>query len=61
MGGECSTCGTDEKCLKSLVEKPAGKRPLGRIRCDGRIILKWNLRKQGGKVWIEFIWLRIRT
>jgi hypothetical protein len=28
---------------------------------DGRIILEWILRKQGGKVWIGFIWIRIRT
>jgi hypothetical protein len=28
---------------------------------DGRIILKWNLRKLGWRVWIGFIWLRIRT
>jgi hypothetical protein len=25
----------------------------------GRIILKWMLGKQDGKVWTEFIWLRV--
>jgi hypothetical protein len=27
----------------------------------GRIILKWILEKEDGIVWIELIWLRIRT
>jgi hypothetical protein len=26
---------------------------------DGRIVLEWILGKYGGKVWTEFIWLRI--
>jgi hypothetical protein len=28
---------------------------------DGRIILKWILRKYDGRVLIGFIWLKIRT
>jgi hypothetical protein len=28
---------------------------------DGRIILEWILEKQGGKLWIGFIWLKIGT
>jgi hypothetical protein len=28
---------------------------------DGKIILKRILGKQGGKVWIGFIWLRVGT
>jgi hypothetical protein len=28
---------------------------------DGKIILEWILEKQGGKVWIGCIWLRIGT
>jgi hypothetical protein len=27
---------------------------------DGNIILEWFLRKEGGKVWTEGIWLRVR-
>jgi hypothetical protein len=30
MGGECSTHGEDEKCIKILDGKPETKRPLGR-------------------------------
>lgn len=25
---------------------------------DGKIILKWNLKEQGGKAWIGFTWLK---
>jgi hypothetical protein len=28
---------------------------------DGRIILKWILRKWDGRAWIEFMWLKIGT
>jgi hypothetical protein len=28
---------------------------------DGWIILKWILKKKNGKVWTEFMWLKIRT
>jgi hypothetical protein len=32
MGGLCSTHGEDEKCINILIEKPEGKRSLGRLR-----------------------------
>jgi hypothetical protein len=34
-----------------LVGKPEGKKPLGRLREDGRMILEWILEKQDGMVW----------
>jgi hypothetical protein len=46
--------------IKFWLQKPEGKRPLGRLGIDGRI-LEWVLEKQGGKVWTGFIWLRIGT
>jgi hypothetical protein len=46
---------------KILDEKHEEKIPLGRPRRRWRIILKWVLRKYDGRVWIEFIWLRIGT
>jgi len=60
MGGACSTHDM-RNAYKILVGKHEGKRPLGRICVDGRIILEWILRKLGGKGWTGFIWLRIGT
>jgi hypothetical protein len=31
------------------------------LSLDGKIILEWVLRNQGGKMWIGFIWLMIGT
>jgi hypothetical protein len=42
-----------------LVGKPEGKRHSEELGVDGRIILKWILRKLGWKLWTGFIWLRI--
>ena len=41
--------------------KPEGKKPLGRPRVDGRIILRWIFRKWDVRVWTGSIWLRIGT
>jgi hypothetical protein len=32
---------------RSLVGNPEGKRPLGRLDVEGRIILKWILERMG--------------
>jgi hypothetical protein len=29
------------------------------LEVDGNIVIEWILGKQGGKLWIGFIWLRI--
>jgi hypothetical protein len=44
-----------------LVGKSEGKRPLEVLGVNRMIILEWILEKQGGKLWTEFIWLRIGT
>jgi hypothetical protein len=46
---------------KFLVRKPEEKLSLGRLDRDGRIILEWIIKKQVGRVWTGFIWLRIGT
>ena len=46
---------------KVLVEKPDSKRSLGDQDVDGRIILRWILRKWEGVVGTEWSWLRIGT
>jgi hypothetical protein len=45
IGGTCSMHGRDEKCIQNFHRKPEGKRTLGRLRVDGRIILEWIIRK----------------
>jgi hypothetical protein len=44
-----------------LVGKPEGKRPPGRPRLDGRIILRWIFRKWYVGIWTGSSWLRIGT
>ena len=44
-----------------LVGKPEGKIPLGDQDVDGRIILRWILRKWEGVVRTGWRWLRIGT
>jgi hypothetical protein len=44
-----------------VVGKPEGKRPLGDLGVDGRIILRWILRNRDVGVWNGRSWLRIWT
>jgi hypothetical protein len=44
-----------------LDAKPEGKRPHRTLCIEGKIILEWILGKQGGRVWTECVWLRIRN
>jgi hypothetical protein len=46
---------------KILVGKPEEKRPLGRPTCGWEFNIRIDVRKQSGKVWTGFIWLRTRT
>jgi hypothetical protein len=46
---------------KFRPEKLTGRDHSKDLGVDGRIILQWNLGKQGGKVWTEYIWLRTGT
>jgi hypothetical protein len=50
MGWACSAQG--EFWLESLKSSED-------LVIDGRIILKWFVRRYGGRVWTGFIWLRI--
>jgi hypothetical protein len=58
MGTACSTHG-EKNAYRLLEEKRERRRPLGRPRLHGRIILKWFLGKQGGVEWTVLIWLKI--
>jgi DNA-binding protein H-NS len=44
-----------------LVGEHEEPRSHGRPRLDRRIKLKWILKKEAGKVWTGFIWLRLGT
>jgi hypothetical protein len=46
---------------KFLVEKPEGRKPLGTLYADGRIILEWFLEKHGGKLWTGIFCFRTGT
>jgi hypothetical protein len=46
---------------EGLVKNLNGGGSLGDQDIDERIILKWILVKMGGRIWIGFVWLRIRT
>jgi hypothetical protein len=48
---------------KILVRKPTRNRPLGDLRREERIVLKWTSERKGVMMWTEFIWfsgLKIR-
>jgi hypothetical protein len=47
--------------FKILVSKPEGKRPLEDLGGRWKIILKWILGKEGGKVWTGCIWHALGT
>jgi hypothetical protein len=43
------------------VGKRGGKRPLEGLVVDGRLILKWALKKWSRRAWAGLIWHRIST
>jgi hypothetical protein len=45
MGEACSAYGERRDVYRVLVGKPKRERPFGRQSVDGRIILRWILRK----------------
>jgi hypothetical protein len=61
MGRACSTNGETRNAYRLLVEKPEGKRPLGRLRHRWVANIKTDLREVGCMVGIGSIWLRIGT
>jgi hypothetical protein len=58
-GSACSTYGEGRGLYRVLMGKPEGKNPLGRTGLDGRIILRWILRKWDVGLWNGSLWLRI--
>jgi len=56
MGRAYGTHGRKERFIQGLVERPAGKRPLGRPCHKGNDILKWVLNKWYWEAWTGMIW-----
>jgi hypothetical protein len=59
MGGVCSTYGEGKGVYRVLVEKPEGKRPLGRPRCRWEDNIMTDLQEVECRVRTESSWLRI--
>jgi hypothetical protein len=57
--GHAARIGEMRGVYRALVGKHEGKRPLGRPRRNGRIILKWIFRKWNLGLWAGSIWLRV--
>jgi hypothetical protein len=55
MGGTCSTYGEGRGAFRVLVEKPEGKRPLGRLKSRWEDNIKMDIQEVacGGTDWIE--------
>jgi hypothetical protein len=51
--GYVAHLGEKRGAYRILVGRPEGRRPLGRPRHNGRIILKWIKKWDGGMDWIE--------
>jgi hypothetical protein len=57
MGGGGMKHAWEMRIAQNFIRKKL-KEDLG---IDGKIVLIWILRKQDMKVWIRFVWFRIRT
>jgi hypothetical protein len=53
--GHVARMGEMRNAYKILVGKPKRKRPLGRTKRKGRIILEWILGSMCGKLWTVLI------
>jgi len=55
MGGACSTCGREERCIQGLGGEPEGKRTLERLRNRWENNVKMDLHEVGcgGTDWID--------
>jgi len=59
--GHVARMGEERGVYRVLVEKPEGKRPLGRPRRRWWIILGWIFRRWDVGIWTGLGWPRIRT
>jgi hypothetical protein len=62
VGGTCGTHGGGERCLQVLIERPEGKRPLGRPGCRWEDNTEMDLKGIGmnGAHWIQLAQDRVQ-
>jgi hypothetical protein len=60
-GGHVARMEEKRNAYRLLMGEPEGKRPLGRPRLVGWIILGWILERWDGVMWTGLVWLRIGT
>jgi hypothetical protein len=55
MSWACSRCGGEKRCIRGLVGKPEGKRPLGKPRRKWEVNITIHCSEcgVGGKDWID--------
>jgi hypothetical protein len=53
--------GEEREVYRVLMGKPEGKKPLGRLRSNGWIILGWISRRWDVGIWTGLGWPRIET
>jgi hypothetical protein len=55
IGESCTTCGRMKNSHIFFV-RPSGMRPIGDLRTERRITLKWIWNKRSGSLWLGFMW-----
>ena len=61
MGGHLARIGQRRGVYRVLVEKPEGKRPLGRPMRQWEDNIKMDIQKVGWGAWTGLIWFMIGT
>jgi hypothetical protein len=59
--GHVACMGDRSGAYRVLVEKPEGRKPLGRPRHRWEDNIKMDLQKVGWRAWTGLIWLKIGT
>jgi hypothetical protein len=59
--GHVARMGEGRGAYRILMERPEGRRPLGRPRCRWEDNIKIDLQEVGWGTWTGLIWLRIGT
>jgi hypothetical protein len=61
LAGHVARIGERRGVYRVLMGKPEGKRSLGRLRPNGKIILSWIFKNWDEEAWTGLSWLRIGT